>query len=207
MHLWRWRLVATCLALGAATAATVAAVRPPAPPTRPAVALARDTAPGEQLSLTLARIPSHLGPACAVTTTAEIADDTLVVALPAGTILCPTMLSSSPAHALAPEGTVVVPVTLTDPAVAGALQPGDRVNLVRGRGADGDDSRTRIVARGAVVLPARTGAAASDGGGLLGVGASGNAHAATVLVAVQPDEGVAIVDASVSGYVGAVIVQ
>lgn len=200
-------MLATCLALGAATAATVAAVRPPDSPTRPAVALARDTAPGEQLSLTLARIPSHLGPACTVTTTAELADDTLVVALPAGTLLCPSMLSSSPAHGLAPDGTVVVPVTLTDPAVASALQPGDRVNLVRGRGADGGESLTRIVARGAVVLPARSADTTADGGGLLGSPADAGARSATVLVAVQPDEGVALVDASVSGYVGAVIVQ
>ena len=65
----------TCLALGATTAAVVGALRVPDAPTRPAVALARDTAPGERLALTIARLPTHLGPACAVTTPGEIEDE------------------------------------------------------------------------------------------------------------------------------------
>jgi len=204
--LWRWRVVATCFSLAATTTAVVAALRVPEAPTRPAVALARDTAPGERLALTLARLPTHLGPACAVTTPGEIEDETLVVALPAGTLLCPSMLASSPAHGLAGDGDVVVPVTLTDPAVAAALKPGDRVNLVRGRTADGDGA-TRVVARGALVLPARASADTSSGGGLLGTSAGTGSQPTTVLVAVRPDEGLALVDASLSGYVGAVIVQ
>ncbi len=205
-RLWRWRVAATCLALGATTAAVVGALRVPDAPTRPAVALARDTAPGERLALTIARLPTHLGPACAVTTPGEIEDETLVVALPAGTLLCPSMLASSPAHGLARDGDVVVPVTLTDPAVAAALKPGDRVNLVRGRTADGD-GQTRIVARSALVLPSRAGGDTSSGSGLLGPATGTGSATTTVLVAVRPDEGLALVDASVSGYVGAVIVQ
>ncbi|NKX93610.1 hypothetical protein HF995_10065 [Sanguibacter hominis ATCC BAA-789] len=205
-RLWRWRVAATCLALGATTAAVVGALRVPDAPTRPAVALARDTAPGERLALTIARLPTHLGPACAVTTPGEIEDETLVVALPAGTLLCPSMLASSPAHGLARDGDVVVPVTLTDPAVAAALKPGDRVNLVRGRTADGD-GQTRIVARSALVLPSRAGRETSSGSGLLGPATGTGSATTTVLVAVRPDEGLALVDASVSGYVGAVIVQ
>lgn len=196
----------TCLALGATTAAVVGALRVPDAPTRPAVALARDTAPGERLALTIARLPTHLGPACAVTTPGEIEDETLVVALPAGTLLCPSMLASSPAHGLARDGDVVVPVTLTDPAVAAALKPGDRVNLVRGRTADGD-GQTRIVARSALVLPSRADGVTSSGSGILGSATGTGSTTTTVLVAVRPDEGLALVDASVSGYVGAVIVQ
>ncbi|PFG37470.1 hypothetical protein ATL41_2234 [Flavimobilis soli] len=205
-HLWRWRVVATCLALAATTVAVVAAVRTPHAPTRPVVALARDTAPGEPLALTIARLPTHLGPACAVTTPGEIEDETLVVALPAGTLLCPSMLASSPAQGLARDGDVVVPVTLTDPAVAAALKPGDRVNLVRGRSTDGDDE-TRVVARGALVLPSRDDQETASDGGLLGGSPAASSARTTVLVAVRPDEGLALVDASLSGYVGAVIVQ
>ena len=84
--------------------------------------------------------------------------------------------------------------------------PADRVNLVRGRSTDGDDE-TRVVARGALVLPSRDDQETASGGGLLGGSPAASSARTTVLVAVRPDEGLALVDASLSGYVGAVIVQ
>lgn len=217
--LWRWRVPVACAALGTAASLVVGAVRPPPEPSRPALVLTRDAPAGESLdrSVAVVRLPEGVGPSCALTDARAVAGDSLVVALPAGTVLCATLLASSSPTAVAPEGTVVVPVTLSDPHVAAALSPGDHVNLVASGGAAGTTGATdgattaaegaaRVVARRALVLPGGTPARTSTGG-LLGGAPSPQDGVTTVLVAVDPDEGVALVAASASGYVGAVIVR
>ncbi|HEY0186904.1 MAG TPA: SAF domain-containing protein [Cellulomonas sp.] len=149
----------------------------------------------------------------------------LAVDAPAGLPLVPGLLVDAAAEP--PPGTVVVPVRFADPALTALLAPGTRVDVVVSSAVDGVPPEQ--VARSAVVL-ARTGSAATgagptaaDGAGSgIGSGAgSGSADGTTdgsgagsadgtddgpVLLAVTPDEAVALSGAAASGVLSAVLV-
>jgi hypothetical protein len=109
--------------------------------------------------------------------------------------------------ATGPPGTVVVPVRFADAGVADVLVPGMRIDVVAAALHEGDEA-TRL-ARSAVVL-ARPGGEADDGGsrsggGLLGGGAT-TTDSTPVLLAVDPEESVALSGAAASRVLSAVIV-
>lgn len=108
--------------------------------------------------------------------------------------------------ATGPPGTVVVPVRFADAGVAAVLAPGMRVDVVAAAPHDGDDA-TRL-AQSAVVLAPRGGAAdtAGSGGGLLGGGPAAS-ESPPVLLAVDPEESVALSGATASRVLSAVIVE
>lgn len=135
----------------------------------------------------------------------------LAVDVPAGLPVAPELLVDE--DATPPPGTVVVPVRFADAGVAAVLRAGMRVDVVASGLLDG--SAPERLAHGAVVLGGPESSSGSTGqgtaGGLLGGGAGGGADPgsgedAPVLLAVSPEESVALGGASGSRALGAVIV-
>ena len=206
MRFWLWRarylVVAACC--GAAAAAAVQVLAPPPPPTRPVVVAARALLPGAALErddVEVRAVPTALVPADVVSDPAEVVGRVPVVRLAAGLPLSAELVSGGALAALAPAGSVVVPVRLDD-ATAALLRPGDRVDLV----ATAVGSGPAHLARRALVLPSAGRTADDDGGsGLLG-GTGGAAGGPVTLLAVGPEEAPALTAASSTGTVGAVLV-
>lgn len=220
--LWRARFVLAAACCGLAAAAVVQAVRPAPPPTVDVVVPAHALAAGEPVAaddLTTVAVATALAPDGVATDPAELVGRTPVTALPAGLPLHPGLLPGGGVVALAPRGTVVVPVLLEDTA-AGWLRPGDRVDLVLtgeaaraaatgsegGAGRRDDDRDDAYLARRALVLP-RPEAAEPAGGGLLSSATGTSQDADVTLVAVSEDEAPGLSAASGWGTVGAVLVR
>jgi len=118
--------------------AAVLAFRTPssrAAATVPMLVAARDLAPGVTLGagdVRVARFPSSLRPAAALTTVAEASGRVLAGATTAGEPLTRARLVGTENSRLATGDptAVAVPVRLADPAVAGLLAPGARVDVV-----------------------------------------------------------------------------
>jgi Flp pilus assembly protein CpaB len=205
--LWRGRFVVVAVCCGMAAAAAVQVLRPAPPPMRDVVVPTHRLAPGSAVArsdVELRAVPADLAPAGALTDPADAVGRVPAVALPAGFPLAPELVAGGEVVALAPHGTVVVPVRLDDSAAA-LLRPGDRVDLVStAAGADGDDG---YLARRALVLPSASRARDADAGatGLLGA-ARDDPPAVVTLVAVAPEEAPALSAASGTGTVGAVLV-
>lgn len=219
---WRVRRPLAALCVGLAALVAVGLVRPADPPTARIPVAARDLAAGAVLSagdVRLAEVPLALVPAGRADAAddahsadgADSADGTealtgrrLAVAVPAGLPLVPGLLVDD--AATGPPGTVVVPVRFADAGVADVLTPGMRVDVVAAALHDGDDAAR--LARAAVVL-ARPGGdldqGSGSGGGLLGGGAAAT-ESAPVLLAVAPEESVALSGAAASRVLSAVIV-
>lgn len=220
---WRARRPLAALCAGLAALVAVGLLRPADPPTARVPVAARDLALGTVLAagdvratdVPLALVPADL--ADHGTTDRRAARDAgasavealvgrrLAVAVPAGLPLVAGLLVDD--TATGPPGTVVVPVRFADAGVADVLTPGMRVDVVAAAPHDGDEA-TRL-ARAAVVLarPAADAWAGSSGsgGGLLG-GAATTTESAPVLLAVDPDESVALSGAAASRVLSAVIV-
>src|SRR5665648_802323 len=200
-----WRMRAILVVAGLLLAAGVVArqAAPPTPPVEPVVVAAHDLTAGQPLAagdLRVVRMPAGLVPdgTPAVTTRSTSADGSDVA--PSGT---------------RPAGTVAVPIRLADPAVAGLLRPGDRVDLVAPTGVDGwagtEAAPATVLASRALVLEVLDRAA--EDGNPLGGWASGAAGGSVtgsgeplVVVAVAPQEG-HLLAASGWGYLGAVLVE
>lgn len=225
---WRARRPLAALCAGLAALVAVGLLRPADPPTARVPVAARDLALGAVLAagdVRLTDVPTALVPVGsadrAATPRATATDDPpareaagsavealvgrrLAVAVPAGLPLVAELLVDEAASG--PPGTVVVPVRFADAGVADVLAPGMRVDVVAAALHDGDEA-TRL-ARAAVVLarPDRDADGASgSGGGLLG-GGTASAESAPVLLAVDPEESVALSGAAASRVLSAVIV-
>lgn len=217
LRLWLWRarhlVVAVCC--GAAAASAVQVLAPAPPLTRDVVVAARALEPGSELKradVEVRAVPTALVPADAIRDPDEAVGRVPAVRLAAGLPLSAELVAGGAFAALAPAGTVVVPVRLDD-ATAGLLRPGDRVDLVTtavATGADGAATGPGYLARRALVLPSRGRPTGGDsGGGLLGGATgqdpSGGGDGATVL-AVSPQEAPGLSAASSAGAVAAVLV-
>ena len=203
--LWkgRWLLVALCCGVAAST--TVQALRPPPPPLRSVVVPVRDLAAGATLrpaDLTVVRVPAALAPASVLTDPDDAVGRVPAVALDAGLPLSGSLVAGGEVAALAPHGTVVVPVRLDD-ATAVLLRAGDHVDLVSTAPADPSSA---YLARRALVLPAGSRATPAGGAsGLLG-GVVDDGPADVTLVAVAPAEAPGLLAASGAATVAAVLV-
>ncbi|WP_242496399.1 SAF domain-containing protein [Xylanimonas protaetiae] len=190
---------------GIAAASTVQALRPAPPPTRSVVVPVHELAAGVAVAATdlqVVAVPNDLAPDEALVDPSDAVGRVPAVTLAAGLPLSASLMAGGEVAALAPDGTVVVPVRLDD-ATAVLLRAGDHVDLVSTAPAEGG---AVYLARRALVLPAGS-RAIDDGGppGLLG-GATRAAPAAVTLLAVAPAEAPGLSAASGAGTLAAVLV-
>ena len=206
--LWRCRFVLAAALLGAAATLTVHLLRPPPPPTVEVAVTARAVEAGAELTrddIVLRAVPADLAPSGVVRAVHGLLGRSAIVGLPADMPLHSALVSDNGVSKAAPRGTVVVPVRLSDEAVADLLRPGDRVDLLEGtRSGSEPDAGPRYLARGALVLPVPETREAEGTGGLLGP-ASGSDRPVT-LVAVSPQDAPELSAVSGWGSVTAVLV-
>lgn len=156
------RLVAALLVL----AAVALAVRPQPrdPDTVPMLVAARDLPPGATLrdaDLTVSRLPPSLRPHAALTDPAQAAGRVLAGATTAGEPLTGARLLGRENTRLTTgdPSAAAVPFRLADPAVAGLLTPGLRVDVVT----VSESSEAVVLAANATVLTVRPADTASEG--------------------------------------------
>lgn len=206
--LWRWRFALSALLFGLAAALTVHLLRPPPPPTVDVAVTARAIAPGTLLSredIAIRAVDADLAPPGALHSWRDLLGRAAVVGLPAGAPLHATLVSDDGISAAAPHGTVVVPVRLSDDAVADLLRPGDRVDLLAGTTSGSEPAgEPRYLARAALVLPVPATREPQDAGGLLGAAPDGEGP--VTLVAVSPGDAPELSAVSGWGAVTAVLV-
>lgn len=198
--LWRCRFAVCALFLGAAAAATVHALRPADAPTVGVVVTARAVQAGVALTssdVRIARFAVGTVPHGALTDVAAAVGSSTAVPLGSGSPLGPGLLSTDDVRG--PPGTVVATVRFADPAVAGLLSPGMRVDVLA---ATAEGGAGTVVARRALVLPVTRQPAPSRG--LLG-GTTAD-DSVPVLLAVSPDEAPALAGAAASALLSAVVV-
>ncbi len=138
-------------------AALVLAVRPPpGDPTAPLLVAARALGPGAALTagdVRVVRAPPDLRPRSALTDPTEVVGRVLVSGAGEGEPITGARLVGAENTALtAGPGSAAVPVRLADPAVAGLLGPGARVDVITTAPEDG---APRVLARDATVLTVR----------------------------------------------------
>jgi Flp pilus assembly protein CpaB len=206
--LWRWRFALAAALIGLAATLTLHVLRPPPPPTVDVAVTARPVAAGTELTrddVVVRAIATDVAPPGAVHTVGAVLGRAAVVGLPAGAPLHTTLVSADGVSAAAPHGTVVVPVRLSDDAVAGLLRPGDRVDLLAGTTSGSEPADApQYLARGALVLPVPAGRAPESAGGLLGPVSDGGKP--VTLVAVSPADAPELSAVSGWGSVTAVLV-
>jgi Flp pilus assembly protein CpaB len=206
--LWRWRFALAAALFGLAASVTVHLLRPPPPPTIDVAVTARPVAAGTELTrddVVVRAVAADLAPPGALHTVRGLLGRAAVVGLPAGAPLHATLVSDDGVSAAAPHGTVVVPVRLSDDAVAALLRPGDRIDLLAGTTSGSEpDGTPRYLARGALVLPVPAGREPEATGGLLGP--ASDADRPVTLVAVVPEDAPELSAVSGWGAVTAVLV-
>ncbi|MFD6142990.1 SAF domain-containing protein [Promicromonospora sp. NPDC060271] len=206
--LWRWRFALAAALFGLAASVTVHLLRPPPPPTTDVAVTARPVAAGTELTrddVVVRSVAADLAPPGTLPTVHGLLGRSVVVGLPAGAPLHTTLVSDDGVSAAAPHGTVVVPVRLSDDAVAALLRPGDRIDLLAGTTSGGEpDGAPRYLARRALVLPVPAGREPEAAGGLLGPAADGDRP--VTLVAVTPADAPELSAISGWGAVTAVLV-
>lgn len=205
---WRWRFALAAALFGLAVGLTVHLLRPPPPPTVDVAVTARPVAAGTELTrddVAVRAVAADLAPPGTVHTVRGLVGRAAVVGLPAGAPLHRTLVSDTGVSAAAPHGTVVVPVRLSDDAVAALLRPGDRVDLLSGATSGSEPTEApQYLARGALVLPVPDGRASAGTGGLLGQ--TQGADRPVTLVAVTPKDAPELSAVSGWGSVTAVLV-
>ena len=198
--LWRSRFAVAAVLLGIAAACTVQSLRPPDPPSSEVVVAAREIPAGTTLSgtdLRVVRFPRSVAPEGTFADPADVVGTSAAVPLAVGVPVLPGLLADDEVRG--PPGTVVATVRFADPAVAGLLSPGVRVDVLAATPEGGPGG---VVATRALVLPV----ARQDGpGGALGLGGSGDASV-PVLLAVSPAEAPALAGAAASALLSAVVV-
>ncbi|MEZ0446917.1 SAF domain-containing protein [Cellulomonas sp. ICMP 17802] len=198
--LWRSRFALGAVCLGVAAACTVQALRPADPPTSLVVVAARDVPAGTELTsadVRVTRFPVAVAPDGSIADLRAVVGASAAVPLAAGLPVLPGLLADDEVRG--PPGTVVATVRFADPAVAGLLSPGVRVDVLAATPEGGPGS---VVATRALVLPV---AHPDASGGPLGVGGSGDTSV-PVLLAVAPAEAPALAGASASALLSAVVV-
>jgi Flp pilus assembly protein CpaB len=199
---WAWRLrwIVVALCCGIAASSVVAQLSPAPPATRAVVVPTRDLPPGIPIAagdLTVALVPALLAPPGTLTDPAQAVGRVPAALLVAAVPITSALVVGGELAALAPEGTVVVPVQL-DQATAGLLRAGDHVDLV----STASDTPTYL-ARRALVVPAGSRASPNGDGGILGGGTSGPT---VTLLAVSPADAPGLSAAANGRTIAAVLV-
>ncbi|RKS68565.1 Flp pilus assembly protein CpaB [Motilibacter peucedani] len=205
----RWHrraLGAGCL--GAAVAAALLALAPPAPAQRRAAVAARDLPAGAVLGagdLRTLLVPPALVPAAALDLSAAVGRR-LASGVRAGEFVTDLRLTGAGLVDAVGPGRVLAPVVLSDPGEGRLVRAGDRVDVLAAAGGGagyGDEatpgSAPRRVAAAARVLAAPSGTGPS---GLLGSAAA----ASPLLLAVTPAEALQLVGAATGSRLSLVVV-
>lgn len=201
---WRSHLVLLALGCGLVASVVVDRLSPPPPDTRPVLVTAQAVEAGTVLTegdVTVVPVPASLAPESSLTTVSDAVGRTTAVALPTGQVLSPSLVAAGDLTAMAPAGTVVAPVRLSDPDVAALLHPGDRVDLLAATGSAGSAVAGSHLARRALVVAGAPASASS--GGLLG---GGTQESGVTLVAVLPEEAAALAGVGEWGGLSVVLV-
>ncbi|WP_412868881.1 SAF domain-containing protein [Cellulomonas sp. 179-A 4D5 NHS] len=182
----------------------MSALRPAPPPTAPVLVLDRAVAAGERLApddVRTVRLPVDLVPDAGLRAAEELPDATLAVPGTPGLPVVPSLFTQASVHG--PPGTVVAPVRFADPGVAAMLTPGVVVDVLGGDDDLDGTTGAGVLARGALVLAGPTdadtgGSSGTEplGGGLLGGGGGEAERSPLVLLAVTPEESVALTGSS-----------
>lgn len=205
MLAWRARWVVVALGLGLTAAGVLGTLRPPPPPTRPVVVAGLPLVAGTRLAAADVRVvdvPTHLAAADAATRVDDVLDRSLAVDLTPGSPLVPGVLADD--GAAGPPGTVVATVRLADTGAAALLEPGRRVDVLA---ATAEGGPATVVAARALVLPAPERGAGPENA--TGIGSALGAEAddpPPVLLAVTPEESLALAGAAASSVLSAVVV-
>jgi Flp pilus assembly protein CpaB len=172
---------------------------------RDVVVPAKDLAPGVTIGpddVRIVPIPAAIAPDGVLTSPGDAIGRVPAVALQAGLPLSRALVAGGAIAALAPAGTVVVPIQF-DEATAALLRAGDHVDLI----STATDT-PRYLVRRALVLPGATRdpgeGGATTGGGLFG--ASTTPAPAVTLLAVTPQEAPGLSAASGARTLAAVLV-
>lgn len=126
----RHRRLLAAVAAALAVVAGITALQPERGPSVAVLAAARPIAGGSTVTdadLTLTRVPTALVPVDALTTAADAVGQTVNGPVTERSIL--TRASVATGQALARPGLVVVPLPLTDDAIAPLVRPGSRIDL------------------------------------------------------------------------------
>lgn len=199
--LWRGRFLVAAVALGVAAACTVQAVRPPDPPTSAVVVAARPIDAGTTLTsadVRTARVPTALAPDGAIAEPDAVLGASAAVPIATGAPVLHGFLADDEVRG--PPGTVVATVRFADPAVAGLLSPGVRVDVLAATAEGGPGA---VVATRALVLPVAHQPSSAGG---LGLGGGTGDASVPVLLAVAPAEAPTLAGAAASALLSAVVV-
>ena len=199
--LWRSRAAVAAVAVALAVGSAVHALAPAPVPTRPVVVAARDLPAGTTLAaadLRVEQVPDVGAGWTLPDAPASLAGSTTAVPLSAGEPVVAAVLV--PAQLRGPAGTVVTTVRLSDPALAGLLTPGTRVDVL----AAAEGGPGTVVARRALVLPRPAAAGGTANGGLLGGGSDDEQP--PVLLAVARDDADDLAGAAASASLSALVV-
>jgi pilus assembly protein CpaB len=167
----------------AAVAAALPVLAPAAAPTQVVVAASRDLAAGATVTaadVATADWPAKVAPSGAMTTVGEVVGRVLAGPVRQGEALTDVRLLGA-ALLVRGRGTVATPVRLADPATAGLLHAGDRVDVLAVR-TDQPSTAAVVVASGLEVL-AVPAVSESDGEGALVILAATSATAARLAAA------------------------
>jgi Flp pilus assembly protein CpaB len=157
--------------------------------------------------------PADLGPPPAVPSTAgDLTGRALASPLRAGEPVTDARLLGPGVLAGQPEGTLAVPVRLTDAAAAGVVQVGDRVDVIAGAptdiaGVDPGPPQTDVVASDVLVVAAPGRADASSGGfgSLTGGDDTGTEAAGLLVVAADRQTAVRLAGAQAGRALGVAV--
>jgi Flp pilus assembly protein CpaB len=125
--------------------------------------------------VSLARVAEGLVPDGALTAAESAIGQRVTTRLPAGMTLVPEVLTDGGTLFGAPDGSVVVPVRLSDASVASLVHPGDRIDVLASPGVSG----------GGTIAPAQELASAAT---VVEVPDGAEGPAELVLLAVTPRE-------------------
>lgn len=192
---YRRAIGATAIAIGVWAALT--AVAPPPPDTVPVAVAVRDLAPGtrlEDVDLRTLEVPAANAPAT-VMRVAEATGRVLIAPRASGEMVTTTTLRDTDLLRGLPDGLLALPLPLADPAGAGLVGPGDRVDVFAAV-PTADGSEVVVVGRDLAVLRAPGPAPDSADGWALGASTDVDA---TVVVAVSSDQARAVVAGATDG--------
>lgn len=218
--LWRWRFFVSCVAIAVGVMVVVGELRPAPEPTRAVVVMRAPVSAGQVITardVHLVNVPTAVVPDDALLTPDDASGRSAAIELSSTTVVTRNVLAGGEARALAPPGSVIVPVRLSDATITGFVNVGDHVDLVlvpdHSFAAPDDASRapdatagTSVLAERALVLPAPASEQAQSSGLLAGPTTEQDS-ASFLLVAVTAQEARTLTASARSGYIGAVLVE